>query len=72
MKVPCKEILTMFCVKSSPVFLSVTLVGNEGELFLSAIAAGGSQAIFFKINTFGEEAFLNQVVHIVERYQSGR
>lgn len=52
------------------VSLNVTLVGNDQELFLSAIASGGSQAVFFKINTFGEEAFLNQIIHIVERYQT--
>ena len=44
------------------VSLSVTLfqVGN-GPVALSAIASGGSQAMFFKINTFGEEAFLDKL-----------
>jgi len=28
---------------------------------MSAIASGGSQALFFKINTFGEEAFLDKL-----------
>ncbi len=46
--------------------LSVTLVGNGDDLFLSAIAAGGSQAMFFKINTWGEEAFLDKVREIAE------
>ena len=36
--------------------LSLTL-----NLFLSAIAAGGSQGMFLKFNTFGEDAFLEKV-----------
>lgn len=52
------------------VSLNVTLVGHGRELSLSAIASGGSQAVFFKINTFGEEAFLNKVIDIVLRHQS--
>lgn len=43
------------------VSLSVTLLGDENETFLSAISTGGSQAMFFKINTFGEEAFLDTI-----------
>ena len=41
------------------VSMSLTLVGRGRELFLSAITSGGSQAVFFKINTWGEEAFLD-------------
>ena len=47
--------------------VTVTLVGNGDDLFLSAITAGGSQAVFFKINTWGEEAFLGKVREIAER-----
>ncbi len=44
------------------VSLSVTLFQNGDEpIQLSAITAGGSQAMFFKINTFGEEAFLDKL-----------
>ena len=48
------------------VSLNVTLfqVGNE-PVRLSAITAGGSQAIFFKINTWGEEAFLDKLREIL-------
>ena len=44
------------------VSMSVTLFqsGNE-PVHLSAITSGGSQAMFFKINTFGEEAFLDKL-----------
>lgn len=47
------------------VSLSVTLFGNEDWIYLSAITSGGSQAMFFKINTFGEEAFLEKLREIV-------
>lgn len=45
------------------VSLSVTLfqAGANSPVHLSAVTAGGSQALFFKINTFGEEAFLNKL-----------
>ncbi len=47
---------------SNRVSLNVTLFqGENGTIQLSAITAGGSQAMFFKINTFGEEAFLDKL-----------
>lgn len=48
------------------VSLSVTLFQNgNGPIHLSAITAGGSQAMFFKINTVGEENFLNKLREII-------
>lgn len=42
--------------------LNVTLFQNgDSPIQLSAITAGGSQAVFFKINTWGEEAFLDKL-----------
>ena len=35
----------------------------------SAITSGGSQAVFFKLNTLGEESFLEKLVPIVENYK---
>ena len=43
------------------VSLNLTLAGEESQLFLSAITSGGSQAMLFKVNTLGEEAFLDCV-----------
>ena len=44
------------------VSLNVTLFqGADGVIRLSAITSGGSQAIFFKINTWGEETFLREL-----------
>ena len=54
-------------VGSNRVSLAMTLVGNGEDIFLSAITAGGSQAMFFKINTLGEEAFLDTLIAAVER-----
>lgn len=48
--------------------LTVTLMGQGESLFLSAIAAGGSQGMFLKLNTWGEEAFLDKIREIAEEF----
>ncbi len=49
------------------VSLNVTLFqSGTDEVHLSAITAGGSQALFFKLNTWGEEAFLDKLREILE------
>ncbi len=48
------------------VSLNVTLVGTDGDLFLTGITSGGSQAVFFKLNTVGEDAFLNCLIGLFE------
>lgn len=50
------------------VSMSLTLVGRGRDLFLSAITSGGSQAVFFKINTWGEEAFLDTLRQILDSF----
>jgi len=55
-------------IGSNRVSLNVVLIGEGGQLFLSAITSGGSQAVLFKINTFGEQAFLDRVIAIVQKY----
>ncbi len=48
------------------VSLSVTLFqGADGVIHLSGITSGGSQAAFLKINTFGEEAFLDKLDEVL-------
>lgn len=47
------------------VSLSVTLFGCGDEIKLSAITSGGSQAVFFKLNTWGEESFLDKLREIL-------
>lgn len=53
------------------VSMNITLLGKDDELFVSAITSGGSQAVFFKINTIGEQAFLDSIIGIVENFKSG-
>lgn len=50
------------------VSLNVTLFEANSQIFVTAIASGGSQAMFFKVNTFGEESFLKTLVSVLERY----
>jgi hypothetical protein len=50
------------------VSLNITLLGSGQELFISAITSGGSQAVFFKVNTIGEETFLELCSRSVENY----
>ena len=53
-------------IGSNRVSLTLTVFLNGDEpVRLSAITAGGSQAIFFKINTWGEEAFLDKLREIL-------
>ena len=40
------------------VSMSVTLFQSGEQIHLCAITSGGSQGMFFKVNTWGEEAFL--------------
>ena len=48
------------------VSMSMTLVGRGRDLFLTAITSGGSQAMFFKVNTWGEEAFLDTIQAVAD------
>ena len=47
--------------------LTLTMFQNgDSPIRLSAITAGGSQAVFFKVNTLGEESFLDDVKDLLE------
>ena len=48
--------------------MTLTLVGDGERLFLSGITAGGSQALVFKINTWGEEAFLDTLRELAQQW----
>lgn len=50
------------------VSLSITLLEAGDKLYMSAITAGGSQAMFFKLNTLGEETFLDCISATVRKY----
>lgn len=47
------------------VSLAVTLFQAGEYTQISAITSGGSQAMFFKLNTFGEDAFLEKLAEIL-------
>ena len=51
------------------VSLNVTIIGKGRDLLLSAIPSGGSQAMFFKINRFGEQSFLDKLSNLVDDYR---
>jgi hypothetical protein len=48
------------------VSLNLTAAECEGWVFASAITSGGSQAMFFKINTAGEESFLEAAIVAIQ------
>ena len=45
---------------SNRVSLSISILEVGDQLKVALSTAGGSQAVFFKINTFGEEAFMQK------------
>lgn len=49
-------------VGSNRLSLTVTLVGRGRDLNIAAITSGGSQAIFWKLNSYGEAAFLSHFI----------
>lgn len=54
------------------VSLTFTLLESDGKIFVSAISSGGSQAMFFKINTIGERNFLDTISGVIESYSYNR
>ena len=51
------------------VSLNVTLFQvKDDNIKLSAITSGGSQALFFKINTYGETSFLDCLEELLDNY----
>ncbi len=51
---------------SNRVSLNITALESGGKVYLCAITSGGSQAMFFKVNTLGEESFLDSITGAVE------
>lgn len=51
------------------VSLSVTAFGVGTDLRVSAITSGGSKAVMVKMNTVGEEAFLDQFDKVLRAFQ---
>ncbi|PHP53022.1 DUF6054 family protein [Actinomyces ruminis] len=57
---------------SNRVGMTVTAVEDGGAVHVVGITVGGSQAVFMKINTFGEEAFLETLVNACAAWESKR
>lgn len=56
------------CMGSNRVSLTLTFFqADDSPVHISAITSGGSQAVFMKINTMGEEAFLDKVRQTIDR-----
>ena len=49
------------------VSMNVTLFQAGNALRLCAITSGGSQAVFFKVNTLGEETFLETLKDVIRK-----
>ncbi|HEX4471670.1 MAG TPA: DUF6054 family protein [Nocardioides sp.] len=50
------------------VSLGISILAVGGELAVTAVSAGGSQAMFFKINTVGEKTFLGKAVEALQSF----
>ena len=48
------------------VSLSISILCVGEDLAVSAITSGGSRAMFFKLNSVGEETFLDRAVDAIE------
>ncbi|MBO4929912.1 MAG: hypothetical protein J6D61_05675 [Clostridia bacterium] len=51
------------------VSLNITLFGKDTVWKLSAVASGGSRAALFKMNTFGEKSFLQELENAVKQFR---
>ena len=52
------------------VSMNVTLFSSGERVFVSAITSGGSQAVLFKINTIGEDTFLETITDVLAKYKA--
>ncbi len=48
------------------VSMNVTMYQSGPSIRLCAITSGGSQALFFKVNTWGEESFLDALAQLLD------
>ena len=50
------------------VSLTMSVLAVEDQLMVSAITSGGSTAMLWKVNTWGEETFLEKAVQAIQAY----
>lgn len=53
------------------VSLNLTTAACDGWVFASAITSGGSRAMFLKVNTAGEESFLEAAIVAIDAAAGG-
>ncbi len=53
---------------SNRVSLSVSILEVGDQLKVALSTAGGSQAVFWKVNTFGEEAFMQKGLQALDAF----
>lgn len=51
--------------------MSVTILAVAERLEVALATSGGSQGVFFKINKFGEEAFMDRGVEAIDSFVDG-
>ena len=54
---------------SNRVSLNISVLAVGEDLSVSLVTAGGSQAMFWKVNTFGEDAFLQKGVDALASFR---
>lgn len=50
--------------------LTINVAEYQNRIRVTAISSGGSQGMFFKINTFGEDAFLEKFIEAVKKFKA--
>ncbi len=53
-------------IGSNRVTLSVSILAVGDHLEVALTTSGGSEAVFFKINTFGEQAFMDKAIAAID------
>ena len=48
--------------------MSVNIIEIENDIILNVVTSGGSQGAFYKINTWGEESFLETIIEPLRLY----
>lgn len=48
--------------------MTVSILAVDRQMAVTMISSGGSQALFLKVNTFGERAFLDRGLDALQSY----
>ncbi|WP_255372178.1 DUF6054 family protein [Demequina sp. NBRC 110053] len=56
---------------SNRVSLSVSILAVGDRMEVSLTTSGGSEAVFFKLNIFGEQAFMDRAIEALDAFDAG-